>query len=177
MNKQDRHSLFVELITCYQSELYGYIYAVVRNWQDTDDVYQSVCLILWSKFEMFRAGTNFFAWARQTARNKISEYLKHKQSPLHVTEKGMDVLSETAAECYNDEREAYLAALKRCKETLNATDNELLKLRYVDELSIIQIAKRLQRFQPSISRSLNRVRRRLYECVEMELVAQDHSSK
>ena len=68
MNQQERQNLFAELITRHQSELYGYIYAVVRNWEDTDDLCQSVCLILWRKFESFRPDSSFFAWARQTAK-------------------------------------------------------------------------------------------------------------
>ena len=56
MNQQDRQNLFTELIARHQGELYGYIYSVVRNWEDTDDLYQSVCLVLWSKLESFRPG-------------------------------------------------------------------------------------------------------------------------
>lgn len=46
MSEQDRHNLFVELITRHQSELYGYIFAVVRNREDADDLYQSVGMTL-----------------------------------------------------------------------------------------------------------------------------------
>ena len=127
MNEQDRHNLFAELITRHQSELYGYIYAVVRNWEDTDDLYQSVCLILWRKFESFRPGSNFFAWARQTAKNKVGDFVRHKQSPTYVTEELMDILTESAAKPYDDGAEAYLAALRRCREKLTAADDELLQ--------------------------------------------------
>ena len=54
MNEQDRHHLFTELITSHQSELYGYIFAVVRNRADADDLFQSVCVVLWRKFESFQ---------------------------------------------------------------------------------------------------------------------------
>ena len=60
MNKQGHQNLFSELITRYQSELYGYIFAVVRNWEDADDLFQSVSLVLWRKFESFRPDSNFF---------------------------------------------------------------------------------------------------------------------
>jgi RNA polymerase sigma factor (sigma-70 family) len=63
MNDPGRQDLFADLMNRHQSELYAYIYAVVRNREDTDDLYQSVCLVLWSKFESFRPGSNFFAWA------------------------------------------------------------------------------------------------------------------
>ena len=138
---------------------------------------QSVCLVLWSKFESFRPGSSFFAWARQTAKIKVSDFLRHKRSPAYVTEKLMDILTEIADEPRNDEAEAYLVALRRCREKLSATDDELLQLRYVEELSTVEIADRLQRLQPSVSRSLNRIRRWLFECIEMEVAKQEHSSK
>lgn len=177
MNKQERHSLFVELITRHQSELYGYIYAVVRKWEDADDLYQSVCLVLWSKFDSFQPGSNFFAWARQTAKNKLSEFLRKRQSPSHLAEHRMDALAEIVVESYDDDVDAYLVALQRCRQKLNSTDDELLRLRYAEDLSTVEIASRLQRLRPSVSRSLNRIRHWLFECVETELAAQSRSSR
>ena len=151
MNEQERHNLFAELLTHHQSDLYGYIYAVVRNWQDTDDLYQSVCLVLWSKFESFRPGSSFFAWARQTAKIEISSFLRHRQSRSHLAEKLRDILAESDAEPKNDEAEAYLAALRCCREKLGAMDGELLRLRYAEDLSTVEIADRMQRLQQSVS--------------------------
>ena len=74
MNEQERHNLFSDLIARHQSELYGYIFAVVRNWEDADDLFQSVCLVLWRKFESFQPGSSFFSWARQTAKNRGQQF-------------------------------------------------------------------------------------------------------
>ena len=76
MDEQDRHGLFSELISRHQSELYAYIFAIVRNWEDTDDLYQSVCLVLWRKFGSFRSGSSFFSWARQAAKIEVRNFLK-----------------------------------------------------------------------------------------------------
>jgi RNA polymerase sigma-70 factor (ECF subfamily) len=176
MNEQERYNLFTELITRHQSELYGYIYAVVRNWEDADDLCQSVCLVLWRKLGSFQPGTSFFAWARQIAKIEISNFLRHKHSPSYLAEKLRDILAEIPTEPHGDDVEVYLAALRRCKEKLSAEDDELLQLRYVEELNTIEIANRLQRLRQSVSRSLNRVRRRLFECIQMELARHEHSS-
>ena len=177
MNEQERHNLFAELINRHQSELYAYIYAVVRNRADTDDLYQSVCLVLWRKFESFRLGSNFFAWARQTAKNKVGDFVRQKRSASHVTQNLMEILTEIDVEPHDADVEIYLAALQHCRQKLTASDDDLLQLRYVEELSTIEIAGRLQRLQPSVSRSLNRIRRWLFECIEMELTKQEYSSK
>jgi RNA polymerase sigma-70 factor, ECF subfamily len=178
MNEQERHDLFAELITRHQSDLYGYIYAVLRNWEDTDDLFQSVCMVLWSKFGSFQPGTNFFAWARQTAKMKISEYLRRRRSPNCLAEKLVDILAETTSDPYGPaDAEEYLVALRHCREKLAIEDDELLQLRYVEELSTVEIADRLRRLRQSVSRSLIRIRRWLFECIELELSRQEHSVK
>jgi RNA polymerase sigma-70 factor (ECF subfamily) len=177
MNEQERQNLFAELVIRHQSELYGYIYAVVRNREDANDLYQSVCLVLWRKFELFQPGSSFFAWARQTAKNKVGDFVRQKHSPAHMAPELMEVLAEGTAKPNADDVEVYLTTLRRCKEKLSAADDELLQLRYVEDLSTVEIADRLQRLQQSVSRSLNRVRRRLFECIQAELAREGHSLK
>jgi RNA polymerase sigma-70 factor, ECF subfamily len=177
MNEQERQELFAELITRHQGQIYACIYAVVRNSADTDDLFQSVCLVLWHRFESFRPGSNFLAWARQTAKNKVGNFVRRKQLPIYVSEELVDVLMEDTARPYDDGVEAYVAALRHCREGLAAADEELLQLRYVEGLSTVDIAERIQRLQPSVSRSLNRIRRCLLECIQMELARLEQPSK
>ena len=177
MNERERSNLFADLITRHQSELYGYIYAVVRNWQDADDLCQSVCLVLWRKFESYRPGSDFFAWARQTARLEISSFLRHRRSPKYLSEKLVDILPEIGPGPHDADADTYLAALRHCREKLSAQDDELLQLRYVEELSTVEIADRLQRLRQSVSWSLNRVRRWMFECIQRELAKQEHFSE
>jgi RNA polymerase sigma-70 factor, ECF subfamily len=175
MNDQEAHNLFSELLARHQGELYGYIFAVVRNWEDADDLYQSVCLVLWSKFEQFRPGTSFFAWARQIAKITVSNYLRHKQPRNPLGEQLLDVVSEIEAETLNDAADAYLNALRRCRTKLSVEDEQLLELHYVDDLGSRQIADRLQRPQPSVCRSLNRIRNWLFQCIRMEMAREERS--
>jgi RNA polymerase sigma-70 factor, ECF subfamily len=177
MNEQERHDLFAELITRHQGQLYGYIYSVVRNWEDTDDIYQSVCLVLWCKFESFQPGSSFFAWARQIAKNKVGDFVRQKRSPTIVAEELMNILVESEAGPCDADAETYLIALRQCRNRLSAEDEELLQLCYVEELSTVEIAARLQRLRQSVGRSLSRIRRWLLECIQMELARQEHSSK
>jgi RNA polymerase sigma-70 factor, ECF subfamily len=175
MNEQERHSLFSELITRHRSELYGYIFAVVRSWEDADDLFQSVSLVLWSKFEQFRPDSDFFAWARQTAKNKIGDHLRGRRQPNFVNVALLDTLTDLAQD--EEPAEPYLAALRRCREKLPVADEQLLDLHYGEGLGSRQLADKLQRSQPSICRSLNRIRSWLLHCVQMDAARQDHSGK
>jgi RNA polymerase sigma-70 factor (ECF subfamily) len=177
MNEQERHNLFSELIVRHQSELYAYIYAIVRNWEDSDDLFQSVCVVLWEKFESFRSGSSFFSWARQTAKFEVRKFLARKHVPTYVSEKLLDALAETTLSAQHGGVELALAALRRCREKLDIADEELLELRYVENLGSGEIAARLRRPQPSVCRSLNRIRNWLLECMTMELARQEHSGQ
>jgi RNA polymerase sigma-70 factor, ECF subfamily len=178
VNEQDRQDLFSQLISRHHSQLYAYIFAVVKNQQDAEDLFQSVCLVLWRRFESFQPNTSFFAWARQTAKFVLCSFFRHKKNlPAHVGEELLDALAGTIATSQGDEVEVHLAALRRCREKLNAADIELLDLRYGENLSTVDIAERLERFRQNVSRSLNRIRRWLVECVQIELARQAHPGR
>jgi RNA polymerase sigma-70 factor, ECF subfamily len=177
MNEQERHKLFSDLIARYQSELYCYILAVVRNWEDTDDLLQSVYMVLWRKFESFQPGSNFLYWARRTAKIEVSNFLRRKRLPSYATDELLDAMVETDIEVQGEGRESYLAALRRCREKLSPVDQELIEFYYVDDLGSRQIAQRLHRSQSSVCNSLNRIRSWLFACIQMELAREEHSRK
>lgn len=175
MNKQERHDLFSELVAQNQSGLYAYIFAIVQNWADADDLYQATCLVLWRKFDSFQPGSSFFAWARQTAKFEVRNFLSRKKLPATVSEELVDALAEIEADGPDDNAEFYLASMEQCRKKLGAADEELLRLRYVDALGIREIAERQQRFESNVCRSLNRIRRWLLECIERQLERHGHS--
>lgn len=173
MNDQERHDRFSELIAHYHGPLYSYIFAVVKNRNDAEDLFQSVCLVLWQKFDSFRPNTNFSSWAHQTAKFVLCSFLRHKKKWNSASEDLLDALEETASRDVDNDR-YYLTAFRRCREKLNASDEELLRFRYVEDLGVRDIADRLQRLPPNVCRSLNRIRRWLLDCVRMELARQEH---
>ncbi len=177
MNEQERHDLFCELISRHHCQLYAYIFAIVRNHEDANDLFQSVCLVLWRKFESFRPGSSFFSWARQTAKFVTRSFLRHEKRVSSVAiEDFLDTLAETVARVSEDDPELYLDVLRRCKAKLNLADAELLDLRYAENLGSREIADRLQRPQPSVCHSLTRIRKWLLNCIQMELARRDHST-
>ena len=157
MNEQDRHKLFSELIAHHQSGLYGYIFAVVRSWEDADDLFQSVCLALWRKFDQFEPNSSFFSWARQMAKLEVSNYLRRRKVPNYVSEELLAALTERTADPNSDGMEQYLVALQHCRKKLPDQDEDLLNLHYAEGLGSQQIAARIERSQSSVCHSLKRI--------------------
>lgn len=176
MSQRDRNDLFSSLVASHYNQLYGYIFSVVRNLTDTDDLFQTVCMVLWRKFDLFQPESNFFAWARQTAKIEIAKFLRQRPSRMLASDDLLDSLADAAGEAYGGNVEQYLAALRRCKTKLDSDDEQLLNLHYGSDLRTREIADRLDRPQTSVCRSLNRIRGSLLACIERELARQEHPS-
>ena len=98
MNEQDRHNLFSDLVARHHGQLYAYIFAVVKNRDDAEDLFQSVCLVLWRKFDSFTPGSGFFPWARQTAKLVLCSFLRHKKNMSQsASEELLNALAEAAS--------------------------------------------------------------------------------
>ena len=145
------------------------------NRDDTDDLYQTVCLVLWSKFDSFGPDSIFFPWARQIAKFTIRKFFRSKRSRTCVSDELLDALADTAFDTECTGADPYMIALEHCREKLAATDGELLELRYAEDLGTSRIAGRLQRTQQSVCQSLKRIRRWLLECVEIKLAQDEHA--
>jgi RNA polymerase sigma-70 factor, ECF subfamily len=175
MNEQDRHNLFSDLLAPCQSRVYAYIFAIVRDQEDADDLFQTVCLTLWRKFPQFRPGSSFFSWARQVAQNEVRDFLKRRKRPSHVSDELLEVFAVAVATAHSDATTDYLDALRHCREKLTSADEELLCLRYVENLGSRQIADRLNRPQQSVCNSLTRIRGWLLDCVMAEFGRQERA--
>ena len=177
MNDQERHSAFSELITRHQSQLYAYIFALLRNREDAEDLLQSVYVVLWRKFDTFEPHSNFFQWARQAAVYELRNSLKHRRRPASVSPELLDALVSNATGPAGNAPDVYLAALRRCRAKLGEMDEQLLNLRYVEDISSREIAARMGRPQQGVCNSLMRIRRSLLDCVRRELAQQQHDQQ
>ena len=55
----DRNEVFVELLMLHQQRLYGFIYTLVPNPADAEDLLQQTSLVLWQKFRRVRSRQEF----------------------------------------------------------------------------------------------------------------------
>src|SRR5689334_17876152 len=50
---------FAALLRQHQNQLFGYIYSLVRDLDDADDLFQQTSLVLWDKFDLFDPSRSF----------------------------------------------------------------------------------------------------------------------
>lgn len=168
-----RHQEFAELIANHQSQIYGFVRAMVRRQEDAQDLHQQTLTVLWQKFDQFELGTNFLAWALRVAELEVRNF-RRQRSPL--TGLHDEVFSQLAnvmhAEADNGALGDRKSALNQCLAKLEDEDRVLLTHIYVEQQQIKRVAKQLGRLPQSISNSLRRIRLALYKCIERSVNAE-----
>src|SRR5438046_9329261 len=109
-NETESRKRLMALMTRHQLQIFGYIYTLVPHRPDAEDLLQETSLIICEKFDQFKPGTDFVAWACQIAYWRI-RYARQKfaRSKVIFNQEIVDALAQTAAtmhEAIDDRHEA-----------------------------------------------------------------------
>jgi RNA polymerase sigma-70 factor (ECF subfamily) len=161
---------FARALRQARSRLFGYIHALVRNLDDTDDLFQQTTLILWNKFDEFDRSRSFLSWACGVARLEVCNFLRSRgRQRLYFSDDLNLLLAEAQEEMSHDEMEERRLALAACVEKLRQRDRQLLDECYRHDDGVTQVAGRHGRSPQSVHNSLRRIRRSLFECIRRRL--------
>jgi RNA polymerase sigma-70 factor (ECF subfamily) len=162
----DRDRRFTELLERHHRRLYGYIFTLLRNHQDAQDIFQQTSLVLWEKFDEFRPETSFPTWACTVARFKAFDHRKQqRRRRTHFSELFERRLAEVHANIASDEFEARSEALDDCVQKLPPGQRALLQDCFGEGRSVAILAKELGRTTHSVYSSLCNIRKKLLDCV------------
>lgn len=162
-----KYKLFLRLFLQNERRLYAYIFTLIHNQTDSDDLLQETSLVLWDKFDALNPPDDFAAWACRIAYFKVLDFSKKRQrSRVLFGQALLERLAETAIEqsaaLQLDERRD---ALADCIEKLSARDRELLGWRFAEGGSTRSAAARAGKRVDAVYKSLARIRRALFDCV------------
>jgi len=156
---------FVQLLAKHESAIRAFIYSLLPNWADAEEVLQETSLVVWRKFDHFTPGTNFLRWACRIAELEVRRFRsKRHHDRLQFGDPTLEQIASIQLE-ESDLLESRRRAMADCVERLNDRDRSLLALRYVDNTPGKKIA--IDKGQPveTIYKRLQRIRKRLYDCV------------
>lgn len=167
---------FIRLLMENERRIHAYIFTLVGNRADADDLLQETSLVLWDKFSEFSGpDENFIRWAFRVAWLTCQNFRRRKgRSKLlfsnELAEKIADRVTDITSEL--DQRKRLLDF---CLNKLTPNDRELLQLRYEIGASIESTAERAGRTQQAVYKALSRLRASLYECVNRQMSWEDQS--
>jgi RNA polymerase sigma-70 factor, ECF subfamily len=169
MMNQNQQENFMRLWTSSQPSVAAYIHSLVRDRAAAEDLLQETALLLFQRFAEYDETRPFVAWALGFARFKVMGLRRDAgRSLLVFDDEALENFTETWAE-ETDGMTDRGAALEGCIGQLADKARRIVRLRYFEGLSAVQIAAKLGGNQGAIRVALQRIREQLRECVERNL--------
>ncbi len=145
--KQGDQAAFTFLLDRYWNEVYGFMFKRTNNEADTEDVVIETFAKAFDKISVYNPQYQFNTWLIAIAKNVHIDMLRKRKSSLFITD-------EEDRQAYNipdsalsaeDEliRKQNLSKLLACIKQLKPHYQEVIQLRYFQELSYQEIADEL----------------------------------
>lgn len=172
MAKVEEDAEFARLLHESHRELFGFIFAMLQNRADAEDVYQQCAVVLWKKFPTFKRGTNFIGWAIRIAQFEIKDFVKtRRRRKVYFTDAILDAIAVTYQGESNDLQRERLEALNQCLDKLSDHNRRLLEQCYAVDRDYRSIAESEGKTMAAVYKAVSRIRRSLYLCVQRTLTA------
>src|SRR5436190_157141 len=115
-DEADSRKRLMALMTRHQRQIFAYIYTLVPDRHDAEDLLQETSVVICEKFDEFTPGTDFVAWACQIAWWRV-RYSRQKFARAKVIfdDEVLESVAHTAAtlrEELDERHEARAAALR-----------------------------------------------------------------
>lgn len=164
---------FARLLDDAHRELFGFIFSILQNRADAEDVYQQTTMVLWKKFSEFKPGTNFIAWAIRVAQFEIKDYVKaRRRRKVFFSDTTLESIAVAYQPEPDDLRARRLEALAKCLEKLGDRDRRVLKQCYSVNRNYKKIAAAEGKTIAAIYKAVSRIRKALYHCIQQTMAAE-----
>lgn len=160
------HGRFLQHFLENQTLLRAYLLTATGDLHEAEDLLQDVSRVLWENFGEYDPARSFRAWALGIARLELLKWRqKRARRRETLSTEALEALAGVALEI-GDEARNRRAHLESCLERLERWMAEIIRLRYLEGLSLQDVARRLDKSFASIGMALMRARRMLRECVD-----------
>ncbi len=130
---------------------------------DTEDLIQDICLTAYLKYDQLREKNSFRAWILSIARNRCHDYFRRRETGREVP---LEEIPESKL-VYGRTGPVVFTPVEETLELLTDRDRQILRLFYWQQLSLAQIAQKLDIPQGTVKSRLNTARERFrkqYPC-------------
>ena len=165
-DENDRTRRFLELLASNERRIAQFVFAMVPNWADADDLTQQTKMRLWEQFDEYDADKDFGAWACTIARYLVLTHRKASQRRhSRLSQAYLDAMAEEVSALSRREDRRHLA-LESCLQLLSDASRRLIGMCYSGNRTIKEVAETLGRSAAATRQAVLRIRRQLQKCVE-----------
>lgn len=169
----DLHRALVPLLMRHERQVFAYIYTLLPNRHDAEDILQETCLTIYDKFAEFTPGTDFVAWAMRIAWWKVrAAKQKFARSKVVFNDEVLEAVAHTTEEIRGESDRAR-NALAECLQKLNERDRRMVLTRYERGSGVERAAMVSGRSLQAAYKALMRIKQVLHDCVTDRLAREE----
>jgi RNA polymerase sigma-70 factor (ECF subfamily) len=155
---------FGELYILYVERVFRYLYSRVGSVHDAEDLTSQTFLVALESLSRLREDRHFAPWLFTIARSKAMDSFRQKKNTSSIEEVAdIPVENDPMSGVIQSDQTAILTKLIRA---LSEDERELLRLRFLAEMSFPVIAHLLHRNESAVKKSTYRVLARLHSQLE-----------
>lgn len=147
----------------------GFIYALVRNPEIAEEVFQEVGLKVVEQAGKGTAVARFLPWVREICRNAVTDHFRARQRTAALPDSLAAVIAQSFDEHEPQDVAARRAHLQSCMGLLTERMRDLVTRRYRDGVPLDELASGMGWKTESVKVALSRARKALAECVHTKL--------
>lgn len=160
---------FEQLVIRYQASVRAFAALRVQVRHDAEDLAQEVFVIAWRKLADFEPGGSFGSWLRTIAHHLVRNHRRKFRADSVGGYEELDLLWREQDHARRGEASERLLALQDCLARMDGPSLGLLNARYLEGLSVHELAESTGKGYSALTTRLYRLRELLAECVENEM--------
>ena len=175
MDEVDRQrKLFEVFVRQNEGPLWAYLRATIRDPGLVDDLFQETLITAWRRFDDYDPSRPLGPWLRGIALNLARNAdRRRRREPVIVGEAAEVAIEQTVARLESrtgDDWVEKLSLLRPCLDELTDRSRDLIRRRYENRETSVQIAASGNRSEAAVRKQLQRVRSMLADCIRRRLV-------
>lgn len=173
---QGCHEEFSVVIQAYHVQVRAMIGAQIADKHNADDIAQQTFVFAFQNIKDYKPGTNFLAWLRAIARNKVLTHIrKCSSSNKKLQSIKQDILTRSTELVDQGEFERRLNALSNCVDKLGEEQRDFLQKVNHRESTLEELAESLGKTGVAVRKQASRLYAKLRECIQKKLKAGESS--
>lgn len=159
----------------HRSEFMGYLYAITRDAEFAEEIYQNAAVIMIEKESDDETIRHFRGWAKEVIRRQALHAIRKREASKRTGIPMSPELLDAVGDVFvNDASEHSLVidesvALKSCLGELPAPKREMIKLRYEQNASFQEISESTGLTPAAVQRAISRIRKLLHGCIQKRM--------
>ncbi|MBI2332022.1 MAG: sigma-70 family RNA polymerase sigma factor, partial [Chloroflexi bacterium] len=134
---QQDPAAFGKLYDCYLQPVYRYLYSRLGNAHEAEDITSLTFIAAYEALPKYREQGQFAAWLFRIARSKMNDHFRRNRYEVDLEAAERTAAGEDALGVFIQDEE--LKRLRSVIKELNPEEQDLIRLRYVADLSFVEM--------------------------------------